>query len=193
MVQELSLIQARSRVEAIVVEPIKLIAPEAFRIALTYRLDIMNNRAALVDSWRLVQYNAKRLQSDLQIIVDGDIRTVGDNPLRFRAPNGAMRAGIQFDPPFTILQERNSYRQQLIEYQQDRRQLIQYFDGVYLSLRQLLRDMEQLSVNLEIQHRAVVIAIRRVDLTREELNEPTAPPHPARQPHNWDRPPRSTC
>ena len=45
-------------------------------------------------------------------------------------------------------------------------------------MRQLLRTMEQLRVNLEIQRRAVVIAIRRVDLTREDLNEPTAPPEP---------------
>ena len=177
-VQELSLVQARARVEAIAVEPIGLDAANAFRIALTYRLDIMNNRAALVDSWRLIQFNAKRLQSDLQIVVDGDIRTLGDNPFRFRGPTGRVRAGVQFDPPFTRLLERNSYRQQLIEYQQDRRQLIQFYDGVHLSMRQLLRDMQQLQVNLEIQRRAVVIAIRRVDLTREELNEPTPPPQP---------------
>ena len=66
----------------------------------------------------------------------------------------------------------------MIEYQQDRRQLIQYYDNVNRSLRTLIRDMEQLRVNLEIQRRAVVIAIRRVDLTREDLNEPTAPPEP---------------
>ena len=33
-------------------------------------------------------------------------------------------------------------------------------------------------MNLEIQRRAVIIAIRRVDLTREDLNKPTAPVEP---------------
>ncbi|MCA9201327.1 MAG: hypothetical protein KDA87_27490, partial [Planctomycetales bacterium] len=71
-----------------------------------------------------------------------------------------------------------NYRQALIDYQQDRRQLIQFYDNTYRSLRQLLRVMEQLELNLEIQRRAVVIAIRRVDLTREDLAEPTPPPEP---------------
>jgi hypothetical protein len=56
--------------------------------------------------------------------------------------------------------------------------LIQFYDGVHQSLRSLLRQMKQLQVNLEIQRRAVVIAIRRVDLTREDLNEPSPPPAP---------------
>jgi hypothetical protein len=141
----------------------------------------MNNRAALVDSWRLIQFNADALQSDLDVFIQGDIGTndiVNDNPLDFRGDDGRLVAGIRFDAPFTRLLERNNYRQQLIDYQQDRRQLIQFYDNVNRQLRTLIRDMEQLRVNMEIQRRAVVIAIRRVDLTREELNEPTAPPEP---------------
>ena len=178
LVQEFSLVQARARVESIVVDPLEIDAATAFRLARSNRMDVMNNRAALVDSWRLIQFNADALQSDLDILIQGDVGTFGNNSLDFRLKNGHGRAGIQFDAPFRRLLERNNYRQQLIEYQQDRRQLIQYYDGVHRSLRTLIRDMEQLRVNLEIQRRAVVIAIRRVDLTREDLNEPTAPPEP---------------
>ena len=42
----------------------------------------MNARASLVDSWRLIQFNANDLESDLDLVFDGDIGNVGDNPFR---------------------------------------------------------------------------------------------------------------
>lgn len=180
---ELSLIQARARLRSITIEPVNIPANVALEIARVSRLDWMNNRAALVDTWRLVEFNAIRLKSDLTISVDGDIRTLGDsNPFKFRDQTGSLRASVQFDPPFTRLQERNSFRQQLIDYQQDRRQLIQFEDRVQQNLRQILRDLEQLSTNLEIQRRAVGIAIRRVDQTREALSRPVPPAQPGQPP-----------
>ncbi len=86
-----------------------------------------------------------------------------------------MNAGLRFDPPFTRLLERNNYRQALINYQQDRRTLIQFEDSVNQTLRQDLRFLRQFKENLEIQRRAVAIAVRRVDKTLEDLNEPPPP------------------
>ena len=175
----LSVTQARARAEAITVDVVTLDSAKALDIARAHRLDWMNNRAALVDTWRLIQFNAQALRSNLTLRVDGDVSTLGgDNPFKFRGETGTIRASLQFDPPFTRLTERNNFRQQLIEYQQARRQLIQYEDGVHLTLRQLLRNLEQLEENLEIQRRAVNIAIDRVDQTREELNKPVPPPLP---------------
>ncbi|QDU40000.1 hypothetical protein Mal4_43540 [Maioricimonas rarisocia] len=179
---ELSLVQARARLEAITVEKIDLTPEVALEIARANRLDWMNNRAALVDTWRLIEFNANRLKSDLSIEFEGDIQTVGNNPVRFRDSNGSLRASIQFDPPLTRLTERNNFRQQLIEYQQSRRQMIQFEDGIHQTMRQILRDIEQLRVNLEIQRRAVTIAIRRVDQTRETLSEPVPPTQPGQPP-----------
>ena len=178
IVQELSLVQARARVESVVIDPLNMNGETAFQIAMSNRLDLMNARASLVDVWRLIQFNADALQSRMDVVFSGDVRTIGNNPLDFRGPTGNVRAGVVFDAPFTRLLERNNYRQALIDYQQDRRSLIQAFDNVHRSLRQLVRSMEQSRTNLEIQRRAVVIAIRRVDLTREDLNEPTASPEP---------------
>jgi outer membrane protein TolC len=151
---------------------------DALDIARANRLDWMNNRADLVDQWRLIQFNADRLQAVLNVTLSGDISTTGDNPLRFRAPTGNLRAGLQFDGPFTRLVERNTFRQSVIQYQRDRRRLLQYEDAVYQTLRQVLRDLDEHRVNLEIQRRAVMIAIRRVDQTRETLNTPPPPPKP---------------
>lgn len=168
----LSLVQARARLERVTVEHETLDPETALQIARANRLDWMNNRAALVDTWRLIQFNADALQSGLSVTLSGDMSTVGDNPVKFRAPAGTLRAGLQLDAPFTRLLERNNFRQALITYEADRRQLIQFEDSVEQTLRGLLRQLEQLRMNLEIQRRATAIAIGRVDVTRLELTKP---------------------
>ena len=180
LIDELSLVQARARLEVVTITPVRITAEQALRIARANRLDWMNNRASLVDTWRLIQFNADALQSNVTVGLSGDMRTVGDNPLNFRAPTGTLRASVQFDAPFTRLLERNNFRQVLIDYQQARRQLIQFEDAIHQTLRSRLRQLEQLRVNLEIQRRAVIIAIRRVDQTRDVLNEPPPPPEPGK-------------
>lgn len=178
IVDELSLVQARARLEMVDVRPLELTSEEALEMARFNRLDWMNNRAALVDTWRLIAFNADALQSTLDVTVSGEVGTVGNNPVAFSSPTGQMQVGLRFDAPFTRLLERNNFRQVLIDYQRDRRQLIQYEDGVHQTLRGLLRRLDQLAVNLEIQRRAVAIAIRRVDETRDVLSEPPPPTQP---------------
>ncbi len=181
LVDRLVLIPARSRLEAVTVDSISLESGEAFRIALANRLDFMNGRAALVDRWRLIQVEADSLQSVLNMTASGDIRTARNNALSFRAPTGNFRMGLEFDAPFTRLLERNAYRESLIEYQQARREFIQSRDRLHLGLRELLRRIEQLRQNLEIQRLAVAIAIRRVDQTQLELNPPRLAPATGRR------------
>jgi hypothetical protein len=101
--------------------------------------------------------------------------------LAFNGTNGNLQVGLRFDAPFTRLLERNNYRSILITYQQTRRQLMNFQDTVNVTLRRLLRQLRQLDINLEIQRRAVIIAVRRVDETRETLNEPPAPVEPGQQ------------
>ncbi len=177
-VDEMSLIQARARVEAVTIEPERIDPDLAFEIARANRLDWMNNRAALVDQWRLIQYNAMALLAGLDLEIDGDLGTTGINPARFRAPTGAMGARLRFDAPFTRLLERNNFRQAILDYQQVRRQQIRYEDRIKLSIRQLLRQLELDERNLDTQRRAVIIAIRRVDQTRLTLSQPAPPPPP---------------
>jgi hypothetical protein len=178
VLQELSLVQARARVESVTLEHVKLTPEDALRIACCWRLDWMNNRAALVDSWRLIAFNANALESGLDLTFSGDLGTAGDNIAKFQAPTGNLEVGVRFDAPFTRLVERNNWVQSLIDFQRDRRRLISFQDGIYQNLRRSLRQLYQLDRNLEIQRRAVVIAVRRVDQTREVLAAPPAPVAP---------------
>jgi hypothetical protein len=181
LVQGSILVQARARLEAVTVEAIDLDPELAFQIALDNRLDFMNGRASLVDDWREIQVSADALQSILNITAAGEMRTARNNPLSFRAPTSQVRLGLQFDAPFTRLLERNVYREALINYQRSRRGFIQSRDSLHLGLRVLLREIEQLRTNLEIQRLAVAIAIRRVDLTRAALYAPVPPPQPGQR------------
>ncbi len=169
---ELSLVQAGARLEAITFEPIDLTNDEALLIASAYRQDWQNARAALVDRWRLIYFNANDLRSDLDVVFNGDISNLGDNPFRIRDTTGRLRVGVQFDAPLTRLAERNVYRQALIEYQQARREYYTFRDGVSQSLRRRLRQLRLNEINFELRRAAVLVAISQVDLTQLRLSEP---------------------
>jgi len=182
IVQDSMLVQARARLETVSVETIALDAREAFTTALAQRMDFMNGRAALVDRWRSIQVSADALQSALNVTVNGELSTTRNNAVNLRDSSRNLRLGLEFDAPFTRLLERNNYRQSLINYQQDRRNFIQSHDALHLGLRGLLRQIEQLRRDLEIQRRAVTIAIRRVDMTRAAFYAPVRPPQPGQRP-----------
>lgn len=183
---ELALIQARARAEAITLAPIRLDSDQALEIARANRLDWMNRRADLVDAWRLIEFNANRLESSLDIELRGDMNTLDPtNIAGLRAENGSLSATLKLDAPLNRRIERNDFRQQLISYQRARRSMIRYEDGINQGLRRRLRELQQLETNLEIQRRAVVISIRRVDETRETLNEPSPAPQPGQAPSQF--------
>jgi hypothetical protein len=182
LTQEISLVKALARLEAVTIERIELSTVDALQIARAHRLDWMNQRAALVDSWRLIAFNANALRSNLTVTISGDVGTVGNNPLRFQQATGELSAGVRFDAPITRVMERNNYRQALITYQQARRALIQFEDATNATLRQDMRSLVQLEQNLEIQREAVAIAVRRVDESREALNQPPPAAQPGQAP-----------
>lgn len=172
---ELSLIQARARAESVTLLALEMDPADALAIASRNRLDWMNARANLVDTWRLIEFNANDLEADLNFLFGGDIATVGDNPVDFRSATGRLRVGVQFDAPLTRVAERNNYRQSLIEYQQARRDYYLFVDRVSQQLRSGLRQIELDQANFELRRAAVRVAIDQVEVTRLRLSEPPKP------------------
>ncbi|MEX0938511.1 MAG: TolC family protein [Pirellulales bacterium] len=172
---ELSLLQARAQLDSIVLDPVDMTPELAIEIAREYRRDWMNARANLVDTWRLIEFNANALLSSLNITFSGDIGNEGNNPLDLRSSNGRLTTGVEFDAPLTRMDERNVYRQAMLEYQQARRQYYGFRDRIYQSLRDTLRTMRLNEVNLELRRAAVEVAISQVDLARLRLREPPRP------------------
>jgi len=169
---ELQLIQARARLNLISLVPVELSRQRAFEIAAENRLDWMNARSSLVDTWRLIEFNANALKSDLNIIFNGDIAVTDNNPMRFRNTTGRLRVGFEFDAPLTRLAERNTFRQSLIDYQQARRSYMAVVDSIDFSLRNRLRQIALNQLNFEVRRAAVHIAISQVEQARQRLEEP---------------------
>ena len=172
---ELSLIQAAARLESITLKPIDIEYNTGFDLAESNRLDWMNARAGLVDSWRQVAVNQEALKSGLNLIVNGDVPTIGNDAFSFTKGAGRVQVGLEIDTPLRRLEERNTYRETLISYQRSRRGYMQFEDEAKQSLRNTLRTVRLSQLNFEVRRAAVRIAIAQVDLARLRLNEPPKP------------------
>lgn len=177
----LQVLQARARVESVILPEVDIAPEEAVEIARVNRLDWMNSRASLVDSWRAIEIVADNLESTLDVVFSGDIQNANDNPLSLRGKTGRLRAGLQWDSPLTRMQERNQYRQVLIEYQQAKRNYYRFEDAVWQQLRSEVRNLRYNQYNFELQRYAVRIAAQQIiinedlRLIRESLSLASGP------------------
>jgi hypothetical protein len=169
----LQLVQARARTESALLPEVDIDPREALDIARANRRDWLNNRAALVNSWRAIEVIADDLESVLDFTFSGDVQNVGDNPLALRSATGRLRVGLAWDAPITRLQERNRYRQVLIEYQQAKRSYYLFEDGVWQGLRTTLRSIRQNQLSFELQRYAVRNAAQQVSINEDlrQINE----------------------
>ncbi len=169
----LQVLQARARTESVILPEVDIGVRDAVEIARFNRLDWFNNRAGLVDSWRSIEVVADDLESFLDVTFSGDIQNINDNPLSLRGTTGRLRAGLQWDAPITRIQERNRYRQALVEYQQARRSYYQFEDSIWTTLRNQLRSLKQNQLNFELQRYAVRIAASQIILNEDlrQINE----------------------
>ena len=161
----LSLMQARNRAETVELVEVDVHPAVALEIARQNRRDWMNARTALVDRWRLIELAADALESDLSVVFSGDIRNRDPrNPFSLHSDTGQLRVGLQFDAPLTRLLERNTYREALIRYQQERREYYAFEDAVSRGLRDTLRAMHLNRQNFEIRREAVRAADQQIEL-----------------------------
>jgi len=90
-----------------------------------------------------------------------------DNPFDIRPSTGRLRVGLQWDAPLTRLQERNTYRQSLIEFNQARRSYYQFEDGIWQLLRGQIRQLRTNQFNFELGRQAVRIAAGQIALNED--------------------------
>lgn len=167
---EMSLIQARIRLDSVMLVPVEMNELEALQIARENRLDWMNARAALVDRWRQIEITANALKSDLTFTVDGEVNLDQRDGL-----SDFLQLGLQFDAPLTRRSERNAYVSALIRYDQTRRNFIEYEDSVHKNIRTLLRQVELAKLNFELKRISVLVAMSRVDQANLQLLRPPKP------------------
>jgi hypothetical protein len=171
---DLFVIQTQVRTYLIELQTIEVSEPVATNLALSRRLDLKNERAMVVDSWRKIRVAQDGLEADLNLFAEADIATQprSTNPVDFSSDASSYRVGVAFDGPLNRLAERNIYRAELINYQRSRRDLIGLRDSIVQAVRRDLRALEAEQLNFEISRQSLVAAARQVEQARLELLSP---------------------
>jgi hypothetical protein len=148
----------------------------AVRIALEYRLDLMNARANLYDSWRQIRVIANSLQGFLNLALTNQVYTAPNttNPFAFLSQAKNFSLVLNAELPLVRLQERNNFRQALINYQRQRRSLMNTEDNIKIQLRNDLRNVHLSYITYEINKRNYELNVRLKDQAFEQIVAPPA-------------------
>jgi len=168
----LSLMQTRTRLDAMTLVPIAVTPEEAFRIASENRLDWMNRKAQLVDTWRQIDVTAHQLRGVLDLTFDGALGTADRNGVNFSKNNSALSVGLKWDSPLNRYAEMMNYRRSQVEYQKARREYYTYVDTVQSDLRDTLRNVQMRQIEFEINRNAVLVDTIRVDVMQLRMEQP---------------------
>jgi outer membrane protein TolC len=145
--------------------------------ALTYRLDLMNERAQTVDSWRQIAVQANSLLGVLDIgyHLNSNSPTSVNHPLALGGSRTSHQVTINGELPLVRRLQRNNYRVALINYQRQRRTLQETEDGIVRDVRDELRQLRVFAELYRIQQRQVELAFIQVDQSLEQFRKPPVP------------------
>jgi outer membrane protein TolC len=132
--------------------------------SLNLRLDLMNQRGIVADSWRQIKYAGDDLKSILNISASQRVSTRADvnRAFDFTFDESETRVNASFDAPFNRFAQRNNFRQSLINYQASLRQLMQLEDSVKLDVRDDLRSLALDKEQYAIEVASAALAYERV-------------------------------
>jgi hypothetical protein len=155
-------------------EGLQDILQSGVRMALEYRLDLMNARAALYDAWRQLRVTANALRGVLNVALTNQILTPPNttNPFAFVDQAKQFNLVLNAELPLIRLSERNAFRTAIIAYQRQRRQLQNSEDLTKFQLRQDIRQMQVSYINYQIARRNLVLNIRVRDQAFEQILAP---------------------
>lgn len=140
--------------------PLDLNARNGYLIAVTNRLDMLNQIDKYEDSQRKVRVAADNLQPSLNLVVDASLTKQFYSS--FSPEEFAANAGLQLGLPLDKLTERNAYRTSLISFEKQLRSLATELDGLREDIRQGVRQLAQQRENYFIQQNALALAEQRV-------------------------------
>ena len=168
----LSLMQTRTRLDAMTLTPVSITAEEAFQTASEHRLDWMNQKSRLVDRWRQIDIAADKLKGDVRLTLNGDTGRIDRDGVHFGVENSRIQAGLEWTSPLNRHREMMDYRASQIAYQASRREYNMYVDGVQADLRDIVRMVQMSQINFEINRNAVLVGTVRVDVMQLRMDQP---------------------
>lgn len=142
------------------------------------RLDLMNQQAQLVDSWRKIKVAANALMGTFNVEYHIDSLTPPGlaEPLAFSPRTTRHDLVFNYQLPIVRIVERNNYRSALIAYQQQRRDFMDAQDQIAFAVRFQLRNLRITAYNYQrVQRPNMELAYLLVDQALQAFNQPAAP------------------
>ncbi|MDH4202118.1 MAG: TolC family protein [Phycisphaerae bacterium] len=145
-------------------------AEEAIQIALVQRLDLANVRDGLDDSERKLILAAEGLGPQVVFVAAANVESTPDTELtRLRFHDGDYSLGIMADLPLDRVNQRNAYRESLINVRQQQRDYDEEIDKIKLQVRAAYREMVQTTESYRIQKIGLELAQKRVEVEKLSL------------------------
>ncbi len=155
---------ALTELQAIPPVPALLTDQQSYEIALSKRLDLLNEIDIFEDSKRKIYVAKDRLKPDLILFSNASLQSEGPTDYyRFDINDYRLSGGVQLDLPLNRLVERNAYRSSIISFERQLRTLAAFLDDLKNDVRTDLRTLEQSRQSYEIQTNAIALANRRVE------------------------------
>jgi len=140
--------------------------PQSIDTALEKRYDYLTDKDRVDDRERKLAVAARRLGADASLALSADVGTPSKSPAAFDLDNeGSYGIGLGLDLPLERTDERNAYRQAIINLQQSRRNLSLATDRIMLQVRDVHRRLRRNRETYYIQEKSVKLNESRVEST----------------------------
>jgi hypothetical protein len=143
--------------------------------ALSNRLDLMDARGQVVDSWRQIAVSANALQGVLNVGYNYSVNGTPNNPVAYSGSGSQNQLVVNAQLPLVRRAQRNAYRTALINYQSTRRLLMAFEDNIANDVRNDIRQLRALAEVYKIQQRVVEQSYMIVENAAEVLFAPPVP------------------
>lgn len=161
---------ALKELEGVGLLPVPLSEPEAYRLALDRRLDLLNEIDRFEDSKRKITVAASGLKTDLRLF--SNISLSSERPTdyaQFNLRDYSASGGLELNLPLNRKLERNQYRSSLVSFERQLRTFALFLDELRNDVRTDLRTLDQARQSYEIQNNAKALADRRVESSELSL------------------------
>lgn len=150
------------------------------RIALENRLDLMNQRAVLYDTWRQLEVTTNALLPVFNVSLGYQLLTPTSttNPFGFDSQSNLTSLSFNTELPLVRVQERNGFVTALLNYQRSRRLLMFTEDSIKNQIRAAIRNLIFLSESYEIAKPVLINVLRQRDLSLNEIIGQSLLPNP---------------
>lgn len=142
--------------------PLTINARSGYLVAITNRLDVLNEVDKFEDAQRKVRVAANNLKPGLDLVIDASLTKQFYGS--FSPEEFASTSGLKLKLPLNQLSERNAYRVSLINFEKQMRALANELDGLRENIREGVRALERQKENYFIQSAALELAKQQVEV-----------------------------